>query len=77
LVFSDIVMPGGLDGFAVKQSVEEERPGTPVVLTTGHAETILKQGAEYSSVKILGKPYRLNELSNAIKASLQNKAIAA
>ncbi|MDP3655924.1 MAG: response regulator [Brevundimonas sp.] len=38
LVFSDMVMPGDMDGLALAKAVRERHPGLPVVLTTGYSE---------------------------------------
>jgi CheY-like chemotaxis protein len=38
LVFSDIRMPGELDGFGLAQWVRKNRPGLPVILTSGDAK---------------------------------------
>lgn len=72
LVFTDVVMPNGVDGFGVAKAVEEIRPGTPVIFATGHAEVILSE-SKYnyqSSIKVIGKPYRVAELTSAISSTL-------
>ena len=37
LVFSDIVMPGNMDGIQLARSVRERHPNVPVLLTSGYA----------------------------------------
>lgn len=39
LVFSDVQMPGDMDGFGLAQWVRANRPGVPVILTSGNAKT--------------------------------------
>ncbi|MDZ7685656.1 MAG: ATP-binding protein [Gammaproteobacteria bacterium] len=56
LVFSDIVMPGGVDGIDLIDIVRELRPGTPIVLCTGYAESHAERAHE-KSVKVLHKPF--------------------
>ena len=38
LVFSDIVMPGRLDGLGLARSIKEKRPELPILLATGYSE---------------------------------------
>ena len=65
IVFSDVMMPGQLDGIDLSQEIRSRRPGLPVVLTTGHVEAA-KQKAEALGLAVLPKPYRLQELETAL-----------
>jgi CheY-like chemotaxis protein len=65
IVFSDVMMPGHLDGIDLSQEIRLRRPGLPVVLTTGHVEAA-KQKAEALGLAVLPKPYRLQELETAL-----------
>ena len=65
VVFSDVMMPGQLDGIDLSQEIRLRRPGLPVVLTTGHMEAA-KQKAEALGLSVLPKPYRLQELEAAL-----------
>jgi len=65
VVFSDVMMPGQLDGIDLSQEIRLRRPGLPVVLTTGHVEAA-KQKAEALGLSVLPKPYRLQELEAAL-----------
>ncbi|HEX7802369.1 MAG TPA: PAS domain-containing protein [Pseudoxanthomonas sp.] len=65
VVFSDVMMPGHLDGIDLSQEIRARRPGLPVVLTTGHVEAA-KQKAEALGLSVLPKPYRLQELETAL-----------
>ncbi|MBN8979151.1 MAG: response regulator [Rhizobiales bacterium] len=62
LVFSDIVMPGRLDGIELARQVRQRRPDIPILLTTGYS------GARKSEFPILRKPYQIHELSEALAA---------
>jgi PAS domain S-box-containing protein len=67
LVFSDIIMPGELDGMALARQVKEEYPDVAVLLTTGYAKAANAQEAGF---RILRKPYKLATLARAIRNAL-------
>jgi PAS domain S-box-containing protein len=62
LVFSDIVMPGDMNGLGLARALRELYPHIPVLLTTGFAP--LEQGSD--DFPVLRKPYDLPELARAI-----------
>jgi PAS domain S-box-containing protein len=66
LVFSDIVLPGDLDGFRLAQQIKERHPTVPVLLTTGYTASSAGQGDH----PILRKPYQLASLASAIRDAL-------
>lgn len=72
LLFTDVVMPGGLDGFEVAEIARRSRPEMPIIFTTGHAEIALKELKKDLSrkIKVIGKPYRLDELRQLIAQEL-------
>jgi CheY-like chemotaxis protein len=67
LVFTDIVMPGELDGVALAQRVKVEYPDIAVLLTSGYARAAntLDPG-----IPILRKPYQLRTLARAVREAL-------
>jgi CheY-like chemotaxis protein len=65
IVFSDIMMPGGMSGLDLAREIRSRRGDLPVLLTSGVAEAAARQ-AEAQGVRILPKPYRLEELSAAL-----------
>jgi CheY-like chemotaxis protein len=67
LVFSDIIMPGELDGMALARQVKEEYPNVAVLLTSGYAKAANAQEAGFP---ILRKPYKLATLARAIRDAL-------
>ena len=67
LVFSDIIMPGELDGMALARQVKEEYPDVAVLLTSGYAKAANAQEAGF---RILRKPYKLATLARAIRHAL-------
>jgi signal transduction histidine kinase/CheY-like chemotaxis protein len=67
LVFSDVMMPGGMNGFELAREIRKRRRELPVLLTSGYSEAA-GRGGEAEGVRILPKPYRLDELSAALGA---------
>lgn len=68
LVFSDIMMPGGMNGIDLAREVRKRCCDLPILLTSGYAEASAKD-AKGTGVRILAKPYRIDELSQAIHAA--------
>jgi CheY-like chemotaxis protein len=68
LMFSDIVMPGGMDGIALAQACCERFPDVPVLLTTGFTDAATAADRRFS---ILRKPFELAALERAVDATLR------
>ena len=69
LVFSDVVMPGDMDGLALAHRIRTDYPHIPVLLTTGYA----KAASQAKGFPILRKPYRLTNLSRAIRDAIETQ----
>jgi CheY-like chemotaxis protein len=69
LVFSDVVMPGGMSGLDLAQWIRETRPALKIVLTSGYTEEIAG-GHELPEVTILRKPYDQTELLRTLRECL-------
>jgi PAS domain S-box-containing protein len=63
LVFSDIVMPGTMDGLGLAHRLKEIRPDLPVLLATGYSDAAANVRGNFP---ILRKPYEIHQLSQAI-----------
>jgi PAS domain S-box-containing protein len=63
LVFSDIVMPGKMDGLCLAQRLRDIRPNLPILLATGYADVALDVRGKFP---IIRKPYEIHQLSQAI-----------
>jgi PAS domain S-box-containing protein len=69
LVFSDLVMPGGLSGHDVVRRALEIDPKVKVLLTSGYAED-LARSEDLGDIRLLRKPYRLADLRTALEETL-------
>ena len=69
LLFSDIVMPGTLNGFALAKACQERFPDIPVLLTSGFNDAA--QAAD-GNFDILRKPFELSALERAIEQAIAN-----
>jgi signal transduction histidine kinase/CheY-like chemotaxis protein len=65
VVFSDIMMPGDMNGIDLVQELRRRYSDLPVLLTSGYSEAS-KREAINKCVGILPKPYRLDELATAL-----------
>jgi len=68
LLFTDILMPGGMNGVALANAVKRDYPHTAVLLTTGFADEAIDEGAR--SYELIRKPYRRAELNERIRQVL-------
>jgi CheY-like chemotaxis protein len=62
-VFSDIVMPGRMDGLGLARHLKQTRPGLPILLATGYSDAAVNVRGDFP---ILRKPYEIHQLSEAI-----------
>jgi len=71
LLFTDVVLPDGMNGAEVAKAAEGLRPGLKVLFASGYTkEALVYQGRLESGVTLLPKPYRKRDLAEAIRAVL-------
>jgi PAS domain S-box-containing protein len=67
LLFTDVIMPGGMTGRELADAVLALRPGTPVLYASGYTEdVILHNGRLDEGVKLLAKPYSARQLLHRV-----------
>jgi PAS domain S-box-containing protein len=66
IVFSDVVMPGEINGIELAAEIAKRWPRIKVLLTSGFPEAALSRTNGANRAKILSKPYRAGDLSKAI-----------
>jgi CheY-like chemotaxis protein len=75
LLFTDLIMPGGMNGIALGREATRRRPELKVLLTTGYAEASLERtDAGGSEFDLLNKPYRRTDLVRRVRAILDGPA---
>lgn len=71
LLFSDLVMPGGMNGFALAREMRQRMPRLRVLLTTGFDGSSEGKNADQDvEFEILKKPYRLADLARRVRMVL-------
>lgn len=74
LLFTDIVMPGGMNGRQLAEAAQAIHPELKVLYTSGYSENaVTHDGRLDTGVQLLSKPYRRVELAARIRAMLDTK----
>jgi PAS domain S-box-containing protein len=68
LVFSDVMLPGELDGLALAEAINRNYPKIPVLLTSGYAKALTTR----HGLPILRKPYQIAALAEAVRSTLDS-----
>jgi signal transduction histidine kinase/CheY-like chemotaxis protein len=72
VLFTDVVMPGGMSGPQLAASARLLRPGLRVLYTSGYTETaVVHHGRLDAGVVLLSKPYRRQELAAKLRLVLR------
>ncbi|WP_027174205.1 histidine kinase famiy protein [Methylobacterium sp. 10] len=71
LLFTDLIMPGGMNGIVLAREAKQRQPHLKILLTTGYAEASLERtDAGGSEFDLLNKPYRRTDLIRRVRAIL-------
>ena len=70
LIFSDIVMPGTIDGVGLASEVRVRYPNLQVILTTGYSDAAR---ATPPDLRILHKPFNTNALRNLLQETMGSR----
>lgn len=75
LLFTDVVMPGGIDGSELARQARERRPDLKVLYTSGYTQNaIVHHGRLDPGVLLLSKPYTRNDLAHRVRHALDTEA---
>ncbi|MGE0737495.1 MAG: ATP-binding protein, partial [Alphaproteobacteria bacterium] len=71
LLFTDVVLPGGMNGRELSRQILQKRPTLPVLFTTGYTpNAIVHHGRLDPDVQLLSKPYTQTDLSRKVRMML-------
>jgi PAS domain S-box-containing protein len=71
LLFTDIVMPGGMSGVDLAREARRLRPGLKILFTSGYADqAATERGMVTENARWLAKPYRTEDLAQALRELL-------
>ena len=74
MLFTDVVLPGGMNGVEIAEHAVVIQPGIKVLFTTGYAENaVAHRGKLESGATLVNKPYRRAELLDKVRAMLDNE----
>lgn len=74
LLFTDVVMPGGMGGRELSEAARALRPGLKVLFTSGYTEnSIVHNGKLDAGIELLSKPYRRDQLASKLRKVLDAK----
>jgi signal transduction histidine kinase len=74
LLFTDVIMPGGMTGRQLADEVAKRRPGTPTLYTSGYTDnSIVHHGRLDEGVLLLTKPYRKPQLAQMLRRALSGR----
>jgi CheY-like chemotaxis protein len=72
LLFTDVIMPGVMNGRQLATEIKKGRPDLKVLFTSGHTENaIIHHGRLDSDVLLLAKPYRKSDMARMIRGALE------
>jgi two-component system cell cycle sensor histidine kinase/response regulator CckA len=72
LLFTDVVMPGGVTGLELGRQAQEIRPDLAVLYTSGFAAASLQDETQFAMIRnnLVTKPYRLRDLAKKVREIL-------
>ncbi len=72
LLFTDVVMPGGISGWELAAQARKLAPQLRVLFTSGYPQETLTRRGE-ANAPVLSKPYRLLDLARRVREALDEK----
>ncbi len=70
ILFSDVIMPGGMNGVQLTVEARRLRPGLRVLLTSGYTGTALDEQGVPADLPLLSKPYQRDQLAHQLRIVL-------
>lgn len=73
LLFTDLVMPGGMNGLMLADAICDQDPSVSILMTTGYNEELVVGGPRARATDVLSKPYRRSELLDRVRQALNRR----
>jgi CheY-like chemotaxis protein len=74
LLFTDLIMPDGMNGRQLAEEVARRRPGVAVLYTSGYPQdTLAHHGRLDPGIALLSKPYGKADLAHMIRQALAGR----
>ena len=73
LLLTDLVMPGGINGFEVAQAIQRDRPAMPVIYMTGHTDQKAQESGVPENAIVLRKPFQSAKLLEIMQECLRHR----
>jgi CheY-like chemotaxis protein len=74
LLFSDVVMPNGMNGVELAREARRLSKDIRVLLTSGYAEDVMERHRAVGEFPIIDKPFRLGDLARRLRSILHEAA---
>jgi PAS domain S-box-containing protein len=72
LLFSDVVMPGGMTGVELAEIARNTWPNLNILLTSGYSEVLVRESSSrLDGIHLIGKPYRKQELAAKLRELME------
>ncbi len=74
LLFTDIIMPGGMDGVSLARYAVDRYPGIKVLYASGYAKEAVLRGEEHDAeISWISKPYDKQDLERTVRGILESR----
>jgi two-component system cell cycle sensor histidine kinase/response regulator CckA len=74
LLFTDLIMPGGMSGRELAEHLVERQPGLKVLYSSGYSNDIVRPELHLTpGYNFLQKPYHLNEMATTVRRCLDER----
>ena len=74
LLFTDVVLPDGMNGRQLADRLLKRRPSLPILFTTGYTRNaIVKHGRLDPEINLIAKPFNIDQLARKIRQLLDNR----
>ena len=77
LVFTDVVLPGSMDGYALARTIKESYPDVKIIMTSGFPGMRFNETKLADSLPLLSKPYRKQDLVRMVREVLDERSTTA